>query len=154
MSLRSRSYSRTLKMQIGCSLRYAFSLLNRINYQLYKQIIDASKAWRDSWTSILGAQHRLIDEFNGMFSPIIGAGESYSGHEPAPTPEKTMEKTTRLRDNYEALKTDLLEEVNLVDSRMVKPAMEAKDYIQPMKKTIKNREDKKVELDMHQSVTD
>ncbi|MCJ1362027.1 hypothetical protein MMC16_001129 [Acarospora aff. strigata] len=122
--------------------------------RMLTKIIDASKAWRDSWTSILGAQHRLIDEFNGMFSPIIGAGESYSGHEPAPTPEKTMEKTTRLRDNYEALKTDLLEEVNLVDSRMVKPAMEAKDYIQPMKKTIKNREDKKLDYERYQGRVD
>lgn len=65
------------------------------------------------------------------------------------TPEKTMQRTTRLRDDYEALKADLLEEVNLVDSRMIKPAMDAKDYVQPMKKTIKKREDKKVEFCKH-----
>jgi len=110
----------------------------------HTQIIDASKAWRDSWTAILGTQHRLIDEFNGMFTPILGAEESYTGREPVPTPENTMRRTTRLRDDYEALKTDLLEEVNLVDARMIKPVMDAKDYIQPMKKTIKKREDRKV----------
>lgn len=61
-----------------------------------------------------------------------------------------MRRTTRLRDDYEALKTDLLEEVNLVDSRMIKPAMDAKDYLQPMKKTIKKREDKKVDCYKHE----
>ncbi len=80
-----------------------------------------------------------------MFSPIIGAGESYSGHEPVPAPQSTTERTTKLRDAYEALKTDLLEEVNMVDSKIIKPAMEAKDYIQPLKKTIKNRENRKVQ---------
>lgn len=112
----------------------------------HKQIIDASKAWRDSWTAILGTQHRLIDEFNGMFTPILGAEESYTGREPVSTPENTMRRTTRLRDGYEALKTDLLEEVNLVDARMIKPVMDAKDYVQPMKKTIKKREDRKVDF--------
>lgn len=88
-----------------------------------------------------------------MFTPIVGAGESYSGHEPVPTPQTTMERTTRLRDDYEALKTELLEEVNLVDSRMIKPAMDAKDYVQPMKKTIKSRENKKVQLQQHHLLT-
>ena len=85
-----------------------------------------------------------------MFTPILGAEEAYGGHEPVSTPEKTMQRTTRLRDDYEALKADLLEEVNLVDSRMIKPAMDAKDYVQPMKKTIKKREDKKVEFYKHE----
>ena len=109
------------------------------------QIVDASKAWRDSWTAILGTQHRLVDEFSSIFNPILGAGQDYSGHEPVSTPQQTAERTTRLRDDYEALKTDLLEEVNLVDVRMIKPAMDAKDYVQPMKKTIKHRENKKVD---------
>ena len=136
-------------MQIGCSQRYHIQFLGRARANLLlrrEQIIDASKAWRDSWTSILGTQHRLIDEFNGIFTPILGAGESYSGHESVPTPQNTMERTARLRDDYEALKTDLLEEVNLVDSRMIKPAMDARDYVQPMKKTIKTRENKKVQF--------
>ena len=39
---------------------------------------------------------------------------------------------------------ELLTEVTMVDERMVKPAMAAKDYLQPMKKVIKKRDDKKV----------
>lgn len=81
-----------------------------------------------------------------MFTPILGAGESYTGHEPVSSPETPMRRTTGLRDEYEALKTNLLEEVNLIDSRMIRPAMDAKDYVQPIKKTIKKREDKKVDM--------
>lgn len=55
-----------------------------------------------------------------------------------------MARTVRLREEYEDLKKDLLEEVNLVDARMVKPATEAQECLQPLKKTIKKREDRKV----------
>lgn len=49
-----------------------------------------------------------------------------------------------MREEYEDLKRDLLEEVNSVDETMIKPLMDAKEYLQPMKKTIKKREDRKV----------
>lgn len=55
-----------------------------------------------------------------------------------------MDRTVRLREEYEELKSSLLDEVNMVDESMVKPAMEAKDHIQPLKKVIKKRDDKKV----------
>ena len=79
-----------------------------------------------------------------MYSPIIGANEDYSGHEPVITPRQIMERTTKLHTNYDDLRTDLLEEVALVDSRIIKPAQEAKDCIHPLKKVIKKRGDKKV----------
>ncbi len=61
-----------------------------------------------------------------MYAPIIGASESYMGHEPASTPQSTMERTSRLREAYQEMKTDLLEEVNMVDKRIVRPAMDAR----------------------------
>ena len=39
---------------------------------------------------------------------------------------------------------DLLEEVNQVDERIIRPATDARDYIHPMKKVIKKRQDRKV----------
>lgn len=79
-----------------------------------------------------------------MYSPIVGANEEYSGHEPVITPQHIMERTTKLHTAYDDLRTDLLEEVALVDTRLIKSAQEAKDCIQPMKKVIKKRGDKKV----------
>lgn len=55
-----------------------------------------------------------------------------------------MGRTLKLQQGYAELKTELLDEVNMVDDRIVKPATDAKDYIQPLKKVIKQREDRKV----------
>ena len=79
-----------------------------------------------------------------MYAPIIGANEEYEGHIPVMTDEDTMARTAKLQTTYDELRTDLLEEVNAVDTRIIRPAMEAKDFIQPMKKVIKKREDRKV----------
>ena len=81
-----------------------------------------------------------------MYAPIVGAADSYHGHRPVDTPEGTMTRTVRLREEYEELKKDLMEEVNMVDGKMIKPAMDAKDSLSLMKKTIKKREDRKVQL--------
>ena len=79
-----------------------------------------------------------------MYNPIVGASENSSNYEPAVTPASTLDRVVRLGEEYESLRTDLVAEVNAVDERMIKPAMEAKDCIQPLKKVIKKRDDKKV----------
>ena len=62
-----------------------------------------------------------------------------------------MERTINFHTSYDELRTDLLEEVAMVDIRIIKPATEAKDCIQPMKKVIRKRGDKKVGTIIHQS---
>ena len=81
-----------------------------------------------------------------MYNPIIGGGEGYAGHEPRLAPQSTMERVAKLQEAYAELKTDLLEELNMVDIRIIKPATDAKEWLQPMKKVIKKREDRKVGL--------
>lgn len=65
-----------------------------------------------------------------------------------------MTRTVRLRGEYEDLKRDLMDEVSMVDTRMIKPAQEAKDCLQPLKKTIKKREDRKVWEISHEAIED
>ena len=108
------------------------------------QLIDACKAWRDAWTDILTVQQRVIYDFQELYAPIVEANENYEGHIPKETPRPTMMRTVKLQQAYMELKNDLLEEVNLMDTRIIRPAMEAKDHIQPLKKIIKKRMDRKV----------
>ena len=108
------------------------------------QIIEASKAWRDSWRDILGTQERLINTWEQMYAPIIGGNDEYQGHVPVITPSNIMERTSKLQRNYEELRTDLLEEIDNVELRIIKPAQQAKECIQPLKKVIKKRGDRKV----------
>lgn len=110
-----------------------------------EQIIDASKAWRDAWNAILTYQHRLTSEYEGLYTPIVGASEAHVGQQqPAITPHETLERTSRLRQEYEDLKRDLGEEVAMVEERMIRPAKEAQDCLNTLKKPIKKREDRKV----------
>ena len=112
------------------------------------QLIDASKAWRDSWISILSSQLGTVAYFEELYNPIVGASDGH-GHEPVMTPQVQLDRSYKLKEAYTELKTDLLEEVNMIDARIVKPATEAKDYIQPVKKTIKKRENKRLDLERY-----
>ncbi|KAL8704709.1 MAG: hypothetical protein Q9201_002133 [Fulgogasparrea decipioides] len=111
--------------------------------KMLSRIIEASKAWRDAWTDILTVQQRLAYDFQEIYSPIIESNENYEGRGATETPKPTMMRTVKLQQAYAELKTDLLEEVNMVDTRIIKPAMDARDHIQPLKKVIKKRTDKK-----------
>ena len=53
----------------------------------------------------------------------------------------------KLQEAYAELKTDMLEEVNQVDTRIINPATDAKEYLQPLKKVIKKRQDRKVHFE-------
>lgn len=79
-----------------------------------------------------------------MYAPIVGAADSYNGPQPVDTPEAIMARIVKLREEYEELKKDLMEEVTMVDEKMIKPAMDAKGSLSLMKKPIKKREDRKV----------
>ena len=59
-----------------------------------------------------------------MYNPIIGV--SNPAREPEITPQNIMERTDRLMEAYEELKTDLMDEVGVLDSKIIKPAIDAK----------------------------
>lgn len=47
------------------------------------------------------------------------------------------------------LKTDLMDEVAMMDSRVIRPATEVKEYLQPLRKTIKKRETKRLDWERY-----
>lgn len=110
------------------------------------QIIDASKAWRDAWISILSIQVTATSLFEELYQPIVGTGDGQT-RAPAITPRLQIDRTSKLKDVYADLKTDLLEEVNMMESRVIKPATDAKEYIQPIRKAIKKRDNKRLDYE-------
>lgn len=80
--------------------------------------------------------------------PIVGASDGH-GREPVVTDPAQLDRTYKLKEAYTELKTDLLEEVNMMDARIIKPATEAREYIQPMKRTIKKRENKRLDWERY-----
>ncbi|KAK2739449.1 hypothetical protein FQN57_006578 [Myotisia sp. PD_48] len=117
--------------------------------KLLSKIIESSKAWRDAWVAIFKYQSSLMQEFETLYNPIIGASENSSDHNPAVVAEETISKVSRLHEEYESLKLDLVAEVSAVDDRIILPATDAREFIQPMKKVIKKRDDKKLDYERY-----
>jgi amphiphysin len=80
----------------------------------------------------------------------VGATADWHGHEPAISSKIQLERSSTLKEAYAELKEELLQEINLMDTRVINPAVEAKDSIQPIKKTIKKRENKRLDYERYQ----
>merc|ERR1711971_22510 len=116
--------------------------------KVLSKIIEASRAWRDSWVSILSTQVGTTTTLEELYQPIIGASNGH-GQEPVITPLGQIERTSKLKEVYIELKNDLMEEINLIDTRVIRPAIDAKGQIQPAKKAIKKRENKRLDWEMY-----
>lgn len=89
-----------------------------------------------------------------MYQPILGAGADYHGHQAVETDPETLARTTRYKTESEELRNDLAEDLAQVDSRMIQVAQSARDSLHTMKKTIKKREDRKLDYERYQSRVD
>ncbi|KAJ5573534.1 uncharacterized protein N7459_007961 [Penicillium hispanicum] len=121
---------------------------------LLTKIIDSARAWKDAWVSIATFQSRMTDEFDGLYAPIIGSAENPSRHTAVETDPATLARTNRLRREYDELRGDIIQELDEVDSRITQPATSAKDFLAPVKKSIKKRNDKKADFERYQSRVD
>ncbi len=84
----------------------------------------------------------------------MGAGDDYHGHNPAQTPEHVLRRTARIKQEYEDLKRDLGEDLVRVEDNLIKPAQSAKESLHYMRKTIKKREDRKLDFERYQNRVD
>lgn len=69
--------------------------------------------------------------------------------DPALTPQHQLDRTAKLKETYTDLKTELLDEVIMMDARVIRPATDAKEYLQPVRKTIKKRENKRLDWERY-----
>ncbi|PYH41752.1 BAR and SH3 domain-containing protein [Aspergillus saccharolyticus JOP 1030-1] len=122
--------------------------------KLLGRIIEFTSAWRDAWSSLLIHQNRMLSEFNSLYAPILGSSDSSTGQKAVPTPQETLARTDKLREQYEELRREILADIAAVDERMIQPATQAREYLIPMKKTIKKRDDRKLDYERYQGRVD
>lgn len=79
-----------------------------------------------------------------MYLPIE---DPESGVEHGATPQKYLEKATSYRGSQLELAQDLQQETDWIQTKLIHPAMEAKEYIGYTKKTMKKREDCKLDYE-------
>jgi len=110
------------------------------------QIVDNSRLWRDSWVALLHSQFQVVSEYEALYDPIVGASDGL-GRDTAPTAQHLLERTFKLKEEYGGLKAELLGEVSVIEERVLKPASDAREFIAPIRKTIKKRENKRVDYE-------
>ncbi|KAI0487388.1 hypothetical protein F4859DRAFT_254073 [Xylaria cf. heliscus] len=153
MQSMQRQFGRMLHKSPGDNAKVAVLLSDYEDVdRVLAKIIDAANSWRDSWINLSSTQLGVATEYDGLWDPIVGASEGL-GKPAAPTPELQLEQALRLKEAYAELKADLLEELLLIEARVVKPASSAREYIDPMRKTIKKRENKRLDFEKVQDKT-
>ncbi|GAW15431.1 hypothetical protein ANO14919_048400 [Xylariales sp. No.14919] len=153
MQSMQRQFGRMLHKSPGDNAKVAVLLSDYEDVdRVLAKIIDAAKSWRDSWINISSTQLGVVSEYDGLWDPIVGASEGL-GRPAAPTPELQLEQALRLKEVYTELRADLLEELDLIETRIVKPASSVREYIDPMRKTIKKRENKRLDYEKIQEKT-
>ncbi|KAI2639440.1 hypothetical protein GGS21DRAFT_507692 [Xylaria nigripes] len=153
MQAMQRQFGRMLHKSPGDNAKVAVLLSDYEDVdRVLAKIIDAAKSWRDSWINLSSTQLGVVTEYDGLWDPIVGASEGL-GKAAAPTPQLQLEQALRLKEVYAELKADLLEEMELIEAQVVKPAGHARESISPIRKTIKKRENKRLDYEKLQEKT-
>ncbi|KAI1813142.1 hypothetical protein GGS20DRAFT_495617 [Poronia punctata] len=147
MQSMQRSFGRMLRKSPGDNAKVAVLLSDYEDVdRVLAKIAEAANSWRDSWVSITSTQLGVVTEYDGLWDPIVGASDGL-GKAAAPTPEVQLEQALRLKEVYTELQADLSEEMNLIEIKVSKPANEAREHISPIRKTIKKRENKRLDYE-------
>ncbi|KAK0371533.1 SH3 domain-containing protein [Colletotrichum limetticola] len=112
-------------------------------------IIENTKTLREAWVTMATSQWAMVKEYEGLYDPIVGASEGHS-RPSVQTPQLQLDRTFKLSGAYSDLKDELTEEVTAIDKQVIGPATEAHEYIQPLRKTIKQRENKRLDYEKAQ----
>ncbi|KAK4102818.1 hypothetical protein N658DRAFT_494881 [Parathielavia hyrcaniae] len=114
------------------------------------QLVENARMWRDAWAAIANSQLQVVTEFEALYDPIVGAADGQSAREAVPTPELQLQRTFNLKKAYTDLKTEVVDEIALIEGHVLKPAADARDCIAPIHKTIKKREDRRADYEKTQ----
>ena len=117
----------------------------------YKQLIRDIKAWRNAWDDILKFQYDASEAFATIYKPMEATGEGAEEvrHQPAQTPAKYMQKCLGLQKEYSDEKADLAQEITMITDKLLRPAEEAKQHTKLLQKTLKHRENMKLDYERY-----
>ena len=85
-------------------------------------------------------------EYVTLYDPITGATDGH-GRRAEPTPELQLSRTFNLRQALEDSKDDILAEIQAFEAGVIRPGSDAREFIQPLRKTIKKRENKRADYE-------
>lgn len=103
------------------------------------QIVTDAQELKGAWSSLAATQQGIAVSFQDLYQDGSEA-----------RPEALMQRTANLEQTYSSLKDELGVESAALETFLLRPAMETKELLQPLRKTIKHREKKRQEYEKSQ----
>lgn len=113
-----------------------------------QQLAKDLKTWKEGWEDILKGQYEAVEAFANLYKPIEPIDHEQP-HRPTPTPKQYMDKCLALQKTYAELAKDLQQELNMIQTRLVDPAEQARACLKPLKQTLKHRENTKLDYERY-----
>lgn len=110
------------------------------------QIIENTKSWQESWNNLVSSQLDIAAVYASLYDPIVGATDGH-GRPAQQTPEEQLHRTFALKQAYTELRTELTEGIMSIEKLVMNPALDARNSIAPIRKTIKKRENKRLDVE-------
>jgi len=124
--------------------------------KLLDSFLESVKTFQTAWKEILTKQTEFASSLESLYKPIEVPEDAKieSATRRGNTPQVYLAKTADFRNINIELQADLQQEVEWIQTKLFYPASEAKDATKPLKKSIKQREDYKLDFERYQSRSD
>lgn len=94
----------------------------------------------------MSSQLDMAIVYASLYDPIVGASDGH-GRPTKTTDQDKLERTFALKQAYTDLRNDLVDGINSIETDIIRPALDARTAIAPIRKTIKKRENKRLDLE-------
>lgn len=123
--------------------------------KLLDSFIESAKSFQSAWKEALARQTGVAGSLETLYKPVEAPDAKIeSGNASRTTPQAYLTKTVDYRNVNAAMQTDLQQEVEWIQTKLIYPAAEVKESTKPLKKMIKQREDYKLDFERYQSRAD
>lgn len=118
---------------------------------MLERLLRDLKLWRDSWDDILKLQYDTSEAFAALYKPLEPPPDPDAQYMPRETPAAFMQKCLALQKMYSEEKGDLQQEIGLITKKVIRPVEEAKLALRGLQKTLKHRENMKLDYERYLS---
>lgn len=94
----------------------------------------------------MSSQLDIAVVYASLYDPIVGASDGH-GRPAKQTGEDQLHRTFGLKEAYTELRAELVEGIRSIEKEIINPALDARNSINPIRKTIKKRENKRLDVE-------
>ncbi|KAF2481738.1 hypothetical protein BDY17DRAFT_299561 [Neohortaea acidophila] len=147
-----RNFGRIMKRSANeadvASVIADFKAVDDMLERLIKDLI----IWRNAWEDIFKFQYDTAEAFAVLYKPIEATGETTERrHRDEQTPDNYLQKCLGLQKEYSEERAELAQEIETISYKLIRPAEEAKQRTTLLHKTLKHRDNMKLDYERYLS---